>query len=239
MGQLGFYINSDVCTGCKACELACKDRNNLDVGARLRRVRQVCGGGWTQDANTGAWSPENVFSLSVSFSCGHCDNPACVEKCPTGAMTKDEATGIVSNDLDVCIGCGTCPAGVPLRRAPGVRQGGRGPQVRYVPRPARCRRRAGLRGHLPSARPGGGRYRRLADDLWHGERHGAAAGLVADEPQHRHRRAPQCRARSEERAAPLPGGVGNECGAGFPPAGAASLDEGCVGVRCWLERSWR
>lgn len=117
MGQLGFYINSDACTGCKACELACKDRNNLDVGARLRRVRQVCGGGWTQDEKTGAWSPENVFSLSVSFSCGHCDNPACVEKCPTGAMTKDEATGIVSNDLDVCIGCGACqqmcPYGAP------------------------------------------------------------------------------------------------------------------------------
>ena len=36
--QLGFYIDSARCSGCKACQVACKDKNNLDVGRRFRRV---------------------------------------------------------------------------------------------------------------------------------------------------------------------------------------------------------
>lgn len=49
-----------------------------------------------------------VFSFSVSVSCNHCANPACVEACPRNAITKDPATGIVSIDEEVCIGCGNC-----------------------------------------------------------------------------------------------------------------------------------
>ena len=49
--------------------------------------------------------------------CNHCDDPACAKHCPTGAMHKDETTGIVSVDQDVCIGCGycdwVCPYGAP------------------------------------------------------------------------------------------------------------------------------
>ena len=51
---------------------------------------------------------ENGVQLSRSISCNHCDSPACVENCPTGAMQKDEATGLVNTDPNVCIGCGTC-----------------------------------------------------------------------------------------------------------------------------------
>ena len=50
--------------------------------------------------------------------CNHCDNPACVAACPTGAMAKDPETGIVSPDAEVCIGCGSCvnacPYGAPV-----------------------------------------------------------------------------------------------------------------------------
>jgi len=113
MGQLGFYINSSACHGCKACELACKDKNDLKPGARLRKARQVSGGTWEKDERFGAYTPKGVFSYSVSFSCGHCDKPACVEVCPTGAMTKDPETGIVSNDLELCIGCGACGLACP------------------------------------------------------------------------------------------------------------------------------
>ena len=113
MAQMGFYINSAVCSGCKACELACKDRNNLDVGARLRKVRQVSDGTWDHDPALGTYTPKGVFSYSISFSCGHCESPACVASCPTGAMAKDTDTGIVSNDPDVCIGCGACAKACP------------------------------------------------------------------------------------------------------------------------------
>ncbi len=41
------------------------------------------------------------------------ERPACVASCPTGAMAKDTDTGIVSNDPDVCIGCGACAKACP------------------------------------------------------------------------------------------------------------------------------
>lgn len=113
MSQMGFYIDSASCTGCKACELACKDKNNLDVGARLRRVRMMCGGAWEKDEALNCFTPQGVFSYSVSFSCGHCDSPACFAKCPQGAISKDADTGIVTIDPEKCIGCGTCNAACP------------------------------------------------------------------------------------------------------------------------------
>ncbi|MDY3951169.1 MAG: 4Fe-4S dicluster domain-containing protein [Eggerthella lenta] len=113
MSQWGFYINSSSCTGCKACELACKDRNNLDVGARLRRVRMLCGGTWEHDEQLNCYAPRGVFSYAVSFSCGHCDNPSCFAKCPQGAISKDEETGIVVINEEACIGCGTCNLACP------------------------------------------------------------------------------------------------------------------------------
>ena len=120
MAQKGFLINSAECTGCKACELACKDVHSFEIGPRARIVREGCGGGWTVDEKTGACTPAQVFSYSVSYSCGHCENPACVEVCPTGAHHKDEETGIVSITADDCIGCQSCvkscPYGAPQYR---------------------------------------------------------------------------------------------------------------------------
>lgn len=113
MAQKGFLINSAECTGCKACELACKDVHSFEIGPRARIVREVCGGGWTVDEKTGACTPAQVFSYSVSYSCGHCENPACVEVCPTGAHHKDEETGIVSITADDCIGCQSCVKACP------------------------------------------------------------------------------------------------------------------------------
>lgn len=117
MAQMGFLIKSAQCSGCKACELACKDIHNFEIGPRARRVREVCGGGWSVDEKTGVCHPSGVFTYSVSYSCGHCDNPACVAVCPTGAHAKDEETGLVTIDQEQCIGCKSCiqacPYGAP------------------------------------------------------------------------------------------------------------------------------
>ena len=47
------------------------------------------------------------------MTCGHCENPACVANCPTGAMQTDPETGIVNNDKEKCIGCMTCEKSCP------------------------------------------------------------------------------------------------------------------------------
>ena len=105
--QLGFYIDQNYCTGCKACQIACKDKHDTPLGVNWRRVVEYSGGTWTTDESAGTAAP-HVFTYYTSVSCNHCDNPICVTVCPTKAMTKDAETGIVSVDADKCIGCRYC-----------------------------------------------------------------------------------------------------------------------------------
>ena len=97
MTQYAFYLNMDNCIGCKVCGMACMEKNDLLPGTRFRRILLNGTGSWEKDAS-GAYVPNDVFAYSLSMACNHCAHPACVEGCPTGAMTKDEETGIVWND---------------------------------------------------------------------------------------------------------------------------------------------
>lgn len=102
--KLGFYFNQALCTGCKACQIACKDKHDLPIGVNWRRVAEYTGGTWQESGDT--FVP-NVFSSYMSISCNHCEQPACVPVCPTTAMTQGE-DGIVSVDESKCVGCGYC-----------------------------------------------------------------------------------------------------------------------------------
>jgi anaerobic dimethyl sulfoxide reductase subunit B (iron-sulfur subunit) len=112
--QLGFYINSSACTNCRACAIACKDKNNLPVGINFRRVVLYGGGSWLYQG--GYMQPVNVFNYSLSLGCNHCQDPACLASCPTGAISK-RADGIVVIDKEKCVGCRycewACPYGTP------------------------------------------------------------------------------------------------------------------------------
>ncbi len=107
--QYGFFINSDACSGCKTCQVACKDKNNLPVGVHWRRVFEVCTGSWRE--RQGAWtSTVSVYNLSVS--CHHCIEPACAGTCSPGAIWKQE-NGIVLIDETRCTRCRQCIAVCP------------------------------------------------------------------------------------------------------------------------------
>ena len=95
--QLGFYVDAERCVQCQACEVACKGANNVELGLKWRRVINVWIGQYPQLTNR-----------NLSVSCMHCAEPACMEVCPTGAITKRAQDGIVLVDRDVCIGCRTC-----------------------------------------------------------------------------------------------------------------------------------
>ncbi len=115
--QMAFYFNASACTGCRVCAIACKDRSSLPVGINWRHVRNYAGGGWVPDPdNRGFLIPSNIFAYSTSTSCMHCQNPACVNVCPTTAMHKRE-DGVVLVDASKCIGCRycewACPYGAP------------------------------------------------------------------------------------------------------------------------------
>lgn len=111
MTQYAFYFDGKRCTGCKTCELACKDRYDLTPDISYRKIFEYGGGDWTQD-ESGFYIPD-VFTYYVSVACNHCDNPACTKVCPTGAMHKDAETGLVSVDDARCIGCGYCHMACP------------------------------------------------------------------------------------------------------------------------------
>ncbi|RKS87580.1 anaerobic dimethyl sulfoxide reductase subunit B (iron-sulfur subunit) [Orbus hercynius] len=112
--QYGFYINSAKCTGCKTCQVSCKDEKDLDIGPKFRRVYEYGGGDWQQV--NGLWQ-NDTFAYYLSVSCNHCDEPTCVHGCPTGAMHKRTEDGLVVVNQDVCIGCRycemRCPYGAP------------------------------------------------------------------------------------------------------------------------------
>lgn len=109
--QYGFYFDADRCGSCKACVMACKDKNDTLVGSKYRSVVDYGGGTWVE--KDGLLQPDGVFVYSLSIACNHCAKPACVAACPAGAMTKREEDGIVYVDESKCIGCGTCTKSCP------------------------------------------------------------------------------------------------------------------------------
>ncbi len=112
--QLGFYFDANLCTGCKACQVACKDKWDLEIGVTWRRVAEYSGGEWVRNPD-GTYN-HDVFSYYTSVACNHCANPVCANVCPASAITQRE-DGIVLIDEDKCIGCRycewACPYGAP------------------------------------------------------------------------------------------------------------------------------
>jgi Fe-S-cluster-containing dehydrogenase component len=91
-------LNKDRCISCKACEVHCKVKNDLPIGIKYA-VHTSCG----PELKDG-----KVVIRTAFRSCYHCENPNCVEACPTGAMTQRESDGLVYVQTDICIGCKAC-----------------------------------------------------------------------------------------------------------------------------------
>lgn len=108
--QFGFSFDQSRCTGCKTCQMACKDYHNLGDEVSFRTVCEYAGGDWRQNSE-GSWE-QNVFAFYVSMSCNHCTNPVCIRLCTRGAIHKD-SLGFVVVDKDVCDGCQMCMVACP------------------------------------------------------------------------------------------------------------------------------
>lgn len=107
--QYGFYLDSEACTGCKTCVVACKDYKKLPADMNFMRIYEYTGGSWEQEGN--AWQAD-IFSYYVPMACNHCVEPSCLEACPTGAITKN-AHGFVTINEAVCVGSQACKPACP------------------------------------------------------------------------------------------------------------------------------
>ncbi len=104
MTKLGMAIDTKRCAGCNRCAMACIIEHNLPNGVRWNRVISVGG----EEFRTPAEDADGNLTLSFyTMACQHCNEPACVAVCPTGASTKRE-DGIVVVDYQTCIGCESC-----------------------------------------------------------------------------------------------------------------------------------
>ncbi len=129
--RVGFFTDTSVCIGCKACEVACKEWNGVpDDGFRLTGMSfdntgGLSGNTWRHVAFVETHAPAadagdgELRWLMASDVCKHCTHAACLDVCPTGALIRTEFGTVVVQD-DVCNGCGycvpACPFGVIGRR---------------------------------------------------------------------------------------------------------------------------
>lgn len=109
MTKLAIGINLDRCIGCHTCANACKMQNNVPDGMLWNRV--LTEGCDVIDGAQGTYP--NLSRTYVPLACQHCENPACMKVCPTGATYKDDA-GRVEIEYDRCIGCRMCMAACPF-----------------------------------------------------------------------------------------------------------------------------
>lgn len=110
MTQYGFYFDSARCTGCRTCEMACKDYKDLDQTTAFRTVYDYEGGTWSE-GEQGTYTTDS-FAYHLSLACNHCSVPACLGACPQGAIKKAD-DGIVFVDEEACVGVGACVTACP------------------------------------------------------------------------------------------------------------------------------
>ncbi|HUT73120.1 MAG TPA: 4Fe-4S dicluster domain-containing protein [Desulfatiglandales bacterium] len=104
MARWGMVINTHTCIGCYNCMIACKAEHFLPPGIFFARVLIGESGRYP-----------SVRKLIYPVLCNHCEDPSCVDVCPTGATTQRE-DGIVTVDQDICIGCRNCLIACPYQQ---------------------------------------------------------------------------------------------------------------------------
>lgn len=98
----GMVIDLKRCIGCYACQLSCKAEHGTPRGVFFARVLKQEEGHYP-----------TVSQTFLPVLCNHCEDPPCVEVCPTGASFVWEDDGTVDIDHDKCVGCRTCMLACP------------------------------------------------------------------------------------------------------------------------------
>jgi formate dehydrogenase iron-sulfur subunit len=123
----GFLTDSTLCIGCKACEVACKEWNELEAdglnwtGFSFDNTGSLGHSTWRHvkfvehapEVGHGGNSPDLASWTFSSDVCKHCENAGCLEACPTGSIVRTEF-GSVYVQPDICNGCSYCVVACPF-----------------------------------------------------------------------------------------------------------------------------
>src|SRR3954469_8045284 len=120
MSTVAKYIDTSICIGCKACEVACQEWNDLpnthtEQTGSYQTVPTMTANFWNLIQFREVETQEHGFSwLMRKDQCMHCDDPGCLEACPAPGAIIQYVNGIVDFQQDQCIGCGYCITGCPF-----------------------------------------------------------------------------------------------------------------------------
>jgi formate dehydrogenase iron-sulfur subunit len=119
---MGFFTDVTLCIGCKACEVACKQWNQLPsdgfafTGNSYDNTSRLSATTWRHVAfveQMDRVEPAASRWMMMSDVCKHCTNAGCLEACPTGAIVRNEFDDVYVQP-DVCNGCGYCVPSCPF-----------------------------------------------------------------------------------------------------------------------------
>ncbi|MCA0948649.1 formate dehydrogenase subunit beta [Shewanella chilikensis] len=118
--QVAKLFDATKCNGCKACQVACSEWNDLreEVGSfegSYQNPMKLSGQVWTLMEYNEVMDERNKLRWQFTHSaCMHCADPACLKACSTAGAIVQHANGVVDFDSDKCVGCGYCASACPF-----------------------------------------------------------------------------------------------------------------------------